>query len=161
MKKTLLHVSLFFGLIFPACTSHDVPDTPADHAETPKADAVKNSVSIIEIPVSDLSRAIAFYQGILNIHIEEMEMPGVHMGIFPGDGAAVNVVLVKGADYTPSLHGAVVYLSGGDDLQAVLDKVEAAGGKILVPKTEISAEMGFFALFTDPEGNKLGLHSPR
>ena len=120
---------------------------------------MKNLVSIIEIPVKDFSRAVAFYQAIWGISIEEAEMPGVQMGLFPSDGETVNVVLAKGADYKPTTDGTVLYLNAGNDLQSTLDKVEPNGGKIIVPKTEISPEMGFFALFFDTEGNKLGLHS--
>ena len=54
--------------------------------------------------------------------------------------------------------GALVYLNGGDDLSVTLSKVEAAGGKILLPKTAIGPN-GFMAHFTDTEGNKIGLHS--
>lgn len=54
--------------------------------------------------------------------------------------------------------GSLVYLNGGDDLGFPLSKVEAAGGRILLPKTAIGAN-GFMAHFTDTEGNKVGLHS--
>jgi uncharacterized protein len=40
-----------------------------------------------------------------------------------------------------------------------LDKIEAAGGKIVVPKNEISPEYGFMAVFIDTEGNRIALHS--
>ncbi len=43
-----------------------------------------------------------------------------------------------------------------DDLQKYLDKVEAAGGKVIVPVTEIP-DMVTFAQFADPEGNVIGL----
>ncbi|MFT4146889.1 MAG: hypothetical protein QM644_20805, partial [Mobilitalea sp.] len=59
----------------------------------------------------------------------------------------------------PTTDGAVLYLNAGNDLQPMLDKVAQNGGQVIVPKTEISPEMGYFALFIDPEGNKLGLHS--
>jgi uncharacterized protein len=68
-------------------------------------------------------------------------------------------VLAKGSDYKPTTDGAVIYLNAGDNLQPVLDKVEPNGGKIIVPKMHISPEMGYFAMFIDTEGNKLGLHS--
>ena len=58
----------------------------------------------------------------------------------------------------PSAHGALVYLNGGDDLNIVLGKIEAAGGKIVLPKTAIGPN-GFMAHFVDCEGNKVGLHS--
>jgi predicted enzyme related to lactoylglutathione lyase len=122
-------------------------------------DTMKNLISIVEIPVADFSRAVAFYQHILNISIEEVEMDGNRMGLWPGDGETVNVALVKGNDYQPTTAGTVAYLNAGNDLQPVLEKIAENGGQVLVPKTGISPEMGFFALFIDCEGNRLGLHS--
>ncbi len=63
------------------------------------------------------------------------------------------------AFYKPSTDGVLVYLNGNPDLQIVLDKIEAAGGKIVMPKTEISPEYGYMALFSDTEGNRVALHS--
>ena len=120
---------------------------------------MKNLISIVEIPTSDFSRAVAFYQAILDIKIEEIEMDGVKMGSFPNSGEGVYVQLINGNAYKASADGTLVYLNGGDDLQKVANKIEANGGKIVVPKTEIGPEMGFYAMFTDTEGNKLGLHS--
>ena len=120
---------------------------------------MKNLISIVEIPTADFPRAVAFYQAILDTNIEEVEMGGIKMGLFPNDGESVFVQLINGSEYKPSADGAIVYLNGGDDLQKVADKIEANGGKIVVPKTEIGPEMGFFAIFTDTEGNKLGLQS--
>ncbi len=120
---------------------------------------MKNLISIVEIPTTDFSRAVKFYQAVLGVSIEEIDMDGTQMGVFPSDGETVNVVLVKGTDYKPTADGAVLYLNAGNDLQPTLEKVEQNGGQVIVPKTEISAEMGFFALFIDTEGNKLGLHS--
>lgn len=122
---------------------------------------MKNLASIIEIPVENFARAVAFYKTVLAIEIEETEMAEVQMGLFPSDGELVSIVLAKGDDYTPTTDGTIVYLNVGEDLQSSLDKVEPNGGKIIVPKTEISPEMGFFSLFIDTEGNKLGLHSSK
>ncbi len=59
--------------------------------------------------------------------------------------------------------GREIYPNAGfhdkNHIQSTLDKVENSGGKIILPKTEISPEIGFFALFIDTDGNKLGLHS--
>lgn len=122
---------------------------------------MQNLISIVEIPTNDFSRAVKFYQSILTIKIEEVDMDGTRMGVLPADENAVNVVLVKGSDYKPTTDGAVVYLNAGTDLQPTLNKIEKNGGQVLVPKTEISPEMGYFALFVDTEGNKLGLHSKK
>ena len=120
---------------------------------------MKTLISIVEIPTSNFSRAVAFYQAILGITIEEIEMEGIRMGLFPNDGESVSVQLINGSEYKPSGDGTIVYLSGGKDLQKVADKIKTNGGKIVVPKTEIGPEMGFYAMFNDSEGNKLGLHS--
>jgi uncharacterized protein len=120
---------------------------------------MKTLISIVEIPTSNFSRAVAFYQAILAITIEEIEIEGVRMGLFPNDGEGISVQLINGSEYKPSGDGTIVYLNGGNDLQKVADKIKTNGGKIVVPKTEIGPEMGFYAIFNDTEGNKLGLHS--
>jgi predicted enzyme related to lactoylglutathione lyase len=86
-------------------------------------------------------------------------MDGTKMGLFPGDGDTVSVALVSGEQYKTSLDGCTVYLNAGKDLQIALDRITANGGKIIVPKTLIAPEIGFYAMFIDTEGNKLGLHS--
>jgi len=125
-----------------------------------KSNDMSSFISIFEIPATDLSRAVNFYQEILNVNIEKMEMPGMEMGIFPYEGQLVTGVIVKGDGYNPSADGVTIYLNGGDNLQIILDKVEESGGKIIVPKTPHADESGFFAMFLDTEGNKMGLHSP-
>lgn len=121
---------------------------------------MKSFVSIFEIPATEISRAVDFYQEILSIKIEKLEMPEMQMGIFPYEGQMVTGVILKAEGYRPSADGVTIYLNGGDNLQFVLDKVEKNGGKILVPKTLHADESGYFALFLDSEGNKMGLHSP-
>jgi predicted enzyme related to lactoylglutathione lyase len=120
---------------------------------------MENLVSMFEIPASDFQRAVTFYKAILGIEIEEMDWQGTKMGLFPTDGTNVSGSVIEAPDYKPSSDGVIVYLNGGNDLQAILDKVEANNGKVVVAKTEISPEMGFYAMFSDTEGNKLGLHS--
>jgi len=120
---------------------------------------MKNLVNWIEIPASNFKRALAFYKAILGVDIHEAEMFGSKMGFFPSDGKNVSGAIVQGEDYKPSTEGVTVYLNAGDDLQVVLDKVEKNLGTIIVPKTQISPEMGYFAMFIDTEGNKMALHS--
>lgn len=118
---------------------------------------MKNWVSWFEIPATDIERAKSFYSSLFGITFETIEMMGTQMAIFPTEGAGG--ALVQGDDYAPSMSGSVVYLNGGDDLDTPLGKVEDAGGKVIVPKTHISEGMGYFAMFTDTEGNKVALHS--
>ena len=120
---------------------------------------MENLINWFEIPSSDFSRAVTFYKAILGLEIKETEMFGTKMGFFPTDGENVSGAIVQGEDYKPSTDGVVAYLNGGNDLQNVLDKVESSNGKVIVPKTQISPEMGYFGMFIDTEGNKMAVHS--
>ena len=117
-----------------------------------------NAINWFEIPVSNLERATKFYSTILGAKLELVEAMGLRMAFFPAEEGGVGGGLVQGNGYVPAAQGINVYLNGGDDLNVVLRKVEAAGGKVTLPKTNIG-ENGFMAFFTDTEGNKVGLHS--
>jgi len=123
---------------------------------------MKNAISWFEIPASDLSRAAKFYETIFGVTLNPLDLPNIKMRMFPledmmGVGGAI---VDSGGFHKPSsTDGPLIYLNGNPDLQKVLDKVEAAGGKIMVPKTEISPEYGFMAVIIDTEGNRIGLHS--
>ena len=120
---------------------------------------MENLINWFEIPATDFSRAVSFYKAILDLKIKETEMFGTKMGFFPTDGKNVSGAIVQGEDYKPSKDGIIAYLNGGNDLQNVLDKVENNNGKVIVPKTQISPEMGYFGMFIDTEGNKMAVHS--
>lgn len=120
---------------------------------------MQNLVNFIDIPATDFGRALSFYKAILGIEINETDMFGTKMGFFPTDGTNVSGAIVQGEDYKPSTTGVLVYLNGGNDLQTILDKVEPNNGKIIVPKTHISPEVGYIAIFIDTEGNKMAVHS--
>jgi len=120
---------------------------------------MQNLINWFEIPVSDLNRAKTFYQGVLNVEINEVDMHGTKMGFFPSDGKGVSGALVQGDGYETSSSGSLVYLNGGKDLNNSLKHVGRLGGKVIVEKTQITPEMGYFALFMDSEGNKVALHS--
>lgn len=120
---------------------------------------MENLISWFEIPATDFSRAVSFYKSILSLEINETEMFGTKMGFFPSDDQNVSGAIVQGEDYKPSTEGVITYLNGGNDLQDILDKVENNNGKIIVPKTQISPEIGYFGMFIDTEGNKMAVHS--
>ena len=121
---------------------------------------MKNLISWFEIPVNGFPRARKFYETILGITIKEQMVGQALMGFFSDNAEeGVSGALVKHEWYVPSDRGVMIYLNGGDDLQPMLAKVEAAGGKILMPKTAISSEIGFMAAFLDTEGNRISLYS--
>jgi uncharacterized protein len=118
-----------------------------------------NALSWFEIPVSSFDRAKAFYEVVLGRPIQRMDMGPFTMGFFASDPAGVGGAIVHGDGYRPSQQGTIIYLPGGDDLASMLARVVPAGGTIVVPKTEIGGDFGFYAHFIDTEGNKVGLHS--
>lgn len=120
---------------------------------------MENLINWIEIPATDFIRAVSFYKAILGLDIKETEMFGTKMGFFPTDGTNVSGAIVQGEGCTPSTNGIVAYLNGGNDAQNVLDKVESNHGQVIVPKTQISPEMGYFGMFIDSEGNRMAVHS--
>ena len=120
----------------------------------------ENSLNWFEISVKDVKRAKKFYDSVFGIKMQEMEMMGMKMAFFPwkdGSGKA-NGGICESKMHKPSKDGVKVYLNGNPDLKKALSKVEKAGGKITMPKTNIGGN-GFMAFFTDSEGNSIGLHS--
>ena len=128
-----------------------------------KMSEVTNALNFFEIPVIDVKRAAEFYETILDIKMFPMEMPGMSMVMFPPKGENGNVggALAKSEMHAPSETGTIVYLNANPDLQAVLDRVVPAGGKIIKPKTLIAEEYGYLAFIGDSEGNIVGLHSTK
>ena len=123
---------------------------------------MQHAISWFEIPSTDLERATKFYETIFSFKLTPLDMPNIKMRMFPIDDmtGVSGAVVDSGGFHKPSMtDGSLIYLNGNPDLQLILDKVEAAGGKILVPKTEISPEYGSMAVFFDTEGNRIGLHS--
>lgn len=116
-------------------------------------------LSWFEIPVADFDRARTFYEALLDRTIEPLEMGPTRMGLLSTDPNIVSGAIVSGGDIAPSRDGVTIYLNGGDDLTAMLDRVVPAGGSVLVPRTEIGNDFGVFAHFLDTEGNRIGLHS--
>jgi uncharacterized protein len=122
----------------------------------------KHAISWFEIPTQDIDRAQTFYENIFDIQMFPLDMPQLKMRLFPIE----NPMNVGGAlSHNPEFYktsptdGPLIYLNANPDVQNVLDRIEAAGGKILVPKTQISPEHGYMAVFTDTEGNRMALHS--
>jgi len=123
----------------------------------------KNAISWFEIPTTDLERATKFYETIFETSLIPLDVQNLRMRMFPIENPTTGIggALVYNKEfYKPSsTEGPLVYLNGNPDVQNILDRIEAAGGKILVPKTLISPEYGHMAVFIDSEGNRVALHS--
>mgnify|MGYP000852555248 FL=1 len=124
---------------------------------------MQSAISWFEIAATDLDRATTFYETIFSVKLIPMDMENIRMRMFPVDDPMTGIggaLVDSGGFHKPSAtDGPLIYLNGSPDVNNVLSKVEAAGGSIMVPKTEISPEYGFMAVIIDTEGNRIGLHS--
>lgn len=123
-----------------------------------KLSATTNALNWFEIPVTDVARAKHFYEKAFDIEMQQMDMMGMQMVMFPSEGPKSGGALVKSPNHKPTTEGSIIYLNGNPNLQFVLDRIESAGGKITMPKTSIG-ENGNMAFFLDTEGNLVGVHS--
>ena len=121
----------------------------------------QNMINWFEIPVSDFARAKKFYETIFEFEMDVTEMSGYQMAFFPNDGLGVSGAICYGEGYIPSGGGSLIYLNANLDLNLVLDRAVQAGGRIIVPKTLISQETGYYAFLVDTEGNRIALLSQR
>ena len=120
-----------------------------------------NAINWFEIPASNFDRAVKFYGEVFASDLPPNEIMGVQMAFLPSSDGGVGGAVCYGEGYKPSENGTLPYLNGGDDLTTPLSRVEAAGGQVVLPKTKISDEVGFFAIIKDTEGNRVAFHSPR
>ncbi len=118
----------------------------------------KNAINWFEIPVTDLDRAVDFYQQMLDMTLKNETMDGIEMAIFPSDEKAVAGSLVKADFLAPADSGSLVYLNAEGILDDAISRAKAKGSEVFLPKTSIG-ENGFIAHLSDSEGNKIALHS--
>jgi uncharacterized protein len=122
----------------------------------------KHAISWFEIPTVDIDRAQKFYETIFDMQMIPLDDPHIQMRLFPIENmedVGGSIVFNKDFYKPTATDGALIYLNANPDVQIILDRIEAAGGKIAVPKTQISPEYGYMAIFIDSEGNRVGLHS--
>ena len=125
-------------------------------------DKKTNALNWFEIPALDIKRAQKFYESIFHIEMQDMgEMQGMKMVGFPGEMGSGKATggLVQSQMHKPSTEGAIIYLNANPSIQTVIDRIEKSGGKVVVPKTQITPEIGHMAFFIDTEGNKVALHA--
>ena len=118
-----------------------------------------NTIDWFEIPTEDIQRAKDFYEGLLNVKLEKLNMPDTEMYMFPGhegDVYGAMGALIHTEDIKPSMNGATVYFNC-KNIDDELSRVEKLGGKILMPKQDIG-ENGTIAQLLDSEGNRVALH---
>ncbi|HKK61948.1 MAG TPA: VOC family protein [Bacteroidales bacterium] len=117
---------------------------------------MKNLISWVEIPANDFERAVKFYSTVLNTEMQVFDSEQEKMACFPtGEGA-----ISYAPGFEPGNHGPLVSFNTEGGIDTAIERIKDLGGAIVQPKTKIEAEgRGFFAVFTDTEGNKVGLYS--
>lgn len=117
-----------------------------------------HTLSWFELPVSDIYRAKKFYETIFDIKLELFELSAQFKMALFHDGALV----WNTAFYHPSSsQGPLLHFNANPDLKVIQDRIEEAGGTILVSKREIGSGKGYMAVFEDTEGNRVALHSSK
>ncbi len=117
---------------------------------------MNNVINWFEIPVADMDRAVAFYEPVMRVAASRNH--GLRRaGGVPASGSGPGGALaIEGI--APSAQGAI-YLHT-DHLAATLERVASAGGACVFGPLTLPNDIGTIALFTDSEGNRVGLHQP-
>jgi len=121
-----------------------------------------HALNWFEIPVSDMDRAVRFYETLTGQRLkrEAFGGPGQELAVFPADNDAdVHGALFKSPALQPAAQGTLVYLNAGDTLAPWIARAEAAGGRIVQPRVTLPDGMGCFAHIIDSEGNRVGIHA--
>jgi predicted enzyme related to lactoylglutathione lyase len=116
-------------------------------------------INWIEIPVRDLARAKAFYEQVFDAPLAALTVGELQYAMFPTRNRFNTGALVQGEGYVPSDSGPLLYLDATGEVDCLLDRIVAAGGTVVMPRTYLSPEAGEVAIFVDTEGNRLGLQS--
>ena len=119
---------------------------------------MKKLISWVEIPAQKMDRAVGFYSAVLGLELKILDFGEEKMACFPGDEGAISLA----PGFKPSGDGVLVSLNAGENLDEALKLVEKNGGSVIQGKKKIEAEgRGYFALFLDSEGNRMGLYGSR
>lgn len=121
---------------------------------------MQTAINWFEIATKDLTRATRFYETVFATKLRpeafEEDSP---MAIFIRDDGRSVGCLTGGQWIEPSLQGTLVYLDAGPSIQAVIDRIVPAGGKIALEKTQLPNDIGYICQFIDTEGNRVALHA--
>jgi uncharacterized protein len=131
-----------------------------NEASVPTEEVDVNKVVHFEIPFENKQRAMSFYSKCFGWQLQDMpEMNYVMASTVatgpdyrPTEPGAINGGLFQRPKEAP---GPVIYV-GVESVDAAIKKVQAAGGKVVTPRTEIPG-MGAYGRISDPEGNVIGL----
>lgn len=118
-----------------------------------------NPVCWFDINVSNLEKAKKFYEAVLDVTLTDLPPEWGKQSTFPfqDNGPNTTGALVETEQFNPNGNNTVIYFAS-EDCTTEQSRVESAGGKVIRPKMAIG-EFGYIALFSDLDGNVIGLHS--
>jgi hypothetical protein len=119
---------------------------------------MSHAVNWVEIPALDIHRAAAFYSKLYDTPLNVIDQGVRKLVILPHENGGVGAAVNQSNNFLPGDRGPLVYLNAGQDLTPMLNRVIAAGGQIVTPKTDLGGN-GYYAIFRDTEGNHLALMS--
>lgn len=109
-------------------------------------------ICYLEIPAITAEASAGFYSRIFGWTVRKR-----------GDGelafddpGGVSGTWVKESDRTPDEKTRIHIMV--DDIADILKKIEAAGGMVLTPRTDIAPGSGAFTVFADPAGTEFGIY---
>ncbi len=123
---------------------------------------MKNLVAFFEIPAANFERAVKFYESALGVSLDAICDCGTEkMAFFPEENGLCPGAISWGENFCPSNDGVLIHFRV-ENMETTITAIEKSGGKITRAKTKIEAEgRGYFALFIDSEGNRVGLYSDK
>jgi uncharacterized protein len=122
---------------------------------------MKNAISWFEIPSTQLDKAQAFYEAVLECKMRREAMGPSEGAVFPyeAEEGVGGAILAGPTAPTPASGGTLIYLDASPSLDAALARAVKAGGKVALPRQALPPGLGFFAHITDLDGNRVGLHA--
>lgn len=119
---------------------------------------MKNQIVWVDIPVTDLNRAIGFYSAILGDKVEKQAFEQYEFGILPHATTNVSGCLLPSTQEDIFSHGPLIYFNVDGRLEDAIAQTVAHGGKIIAAKQSMGPH-GYRAIIHDSEGNRIALHS--
>ena len=122
---------------------------------------MKNAITWFEIPSTQLDKAQAFYEAVLECKMRREPMGPSQGAVFPYDAeeGVGGAILAGPTAPAPASSGTLIYLDASPSLDAALERAVKAGGKVALPRQALPPGLGFFAHITDLDGNRVGLHA--
>jgi predicted enzyme related to lactoylglutathione lyase len=122
---------------------------------------MKNAITWFEIPSTELNKAQAFYEAVLECKLRREAMGPSEGAVFPyeAETGVGGAILAGPTAPAPASGGTLVYLDASPSLDAALARTVKAGGKVALPRQALPPGLGFFAHITDLDGNRVGLHA--